>query len=159
MRSEGVPASWLGAHPARLIIDGNRSGGSTASESESSFESVNLPGMQHPLLLQRYLPPLPRGGKVGAAEETEGWGGGEEETNGGGGGGGGGGEGGSEGEGEGEGGEGEGGEGGVIWSRTRSEVTAVVPVDFVVPPGTSLVAITGPNTVRRWCAFERSFDP
>ena len=33
------------------------------------------------------------------------------------------------------------------WSRTRSEVTAVVPVDFVVPPGTSLVAITGPNTV------------
>lgn len=124
-------AAWLGAHPARLVVDGGSDGGdgidSGKASDATSFEAVNLPGMQHPLLLQRYLPPLPRGGKVGADEETEGWGevaaGGTTK----------------EGTQTDE-------DGGVRYVQTRGEVTEVVPVDFVVPPGTSLVAITGPNT-------------
>lgn len=104
-------AAWLGARPATLVVDG--------SDAEAR---ASLPGMQHPLLLEPRLPRLPRGGKVGAEEETEGWEedesdedhADEDETN--------------------------------ARVETRAEVRDVVPVDFVVPPGTSLVAITGPNT-------------
>ena len=63
-----------------------------------------------------------RGGKVGAEEETEGWD--EDESD------------------EDRADEDETN----ARVETRAEVRDVVPVDFVVPPGTSLVAITGPNT-------------
>ena len=47
-------AMWLGARPAELVV--------VSSESGVSLESaVHLPGMQHPLLLERHLPKLPRG--------------------------------------------------------------------------------------------------
>ena len=105
-------AAWLGARPARLAVDG-----------PDSDARVSLPGMQHPLLLEPRLPRLPRGGKVGADEETEGWD--EDDTD--------------EDEDEDE-------DEGNARVENRAEVRDVVPVDFVVPPETTLVAITGPNT-------------
>ena len=109
-------AMWLGARPAELVV--------VSSESGVCLESaVHLPGMQHPLLLERHLPKLPRGGKVGEEETVRGFDEREED---------------GEEEEEEE-------EGARFQSRADAR-EAVVPVDFVVPPSTSLVAITGPNT-------------
>ena len=109
-------AMWLGARPAELVV--------VSSESGVSLESaVHLPGMQHPLLLERHLPKLPRGGKVGEEETVRGF---------------------DEREVDGE--EAEEEEEGARFQSRADAREAVVPVDFVVPPSTSLVAITGPNT-------------
>ena len=112
-------AMWLGARPAELVVVSSESG--VCSES-----AVHLPGMQHPLLLERHLPKLPRGGKVGEEETVRGFDEREED-------------------GEVEEDEDEEEEGARFQSRADAR-EAVVPVDFVVPPSTSLVAITGPNT-------------
>ena len=113
-------ARWLGAWPAELVVVG---------ADNKSDEVVRLPGMQHPLLLERHLPELPRGGKVGEEETVQGF---------------------DEPDGEGDGAdtedEGVGGEQSTRFASRAEAIDAVVPVDFVVPPSTSLVAITGPNT-------------
>ena len=108
-------AMWLGARPAELVVVSSEAG--VGSES-----AVHLPGMQHPLLLERHLPKLPRGGKVGEEETVRGFDEREED------------------------GEEEEEEEGARFQSRADAREAVVPVDFVVPPSTSLVAITGPNT-------------
>ena len=108
-------AMWLGARPAELVVVSSEAG--VGSES-----AVHLPGMQHPLLLERHLPKLPRGGKVGEEETVQGFDEREED------------------------GEEEEEEEGARFQSRADAREAVVPVDFVVPPSTSLVAITGPNT-------------
>ena len=109
-------AKWLSAKAPEIF---------KVSEKETT-NTVSLPGMQHPLLLQPRLPVLPRGGKVGEDEEVDGWDKlsttGEEEDE-------------------------------LLTQETetprvenRSDAIDVVPVDFSPPNKTRLVAITGPNT-------------
>ena len=120
-------ADWLSAKAPRLFRVDTRDGNEANAPGDPP--ALHLPGMQHPLLLQPRLFPLPRGGKVGEEEEVDGWESGadaaeaqdaeEEETA---------------------------SEETTPRVRTRAEATDVVPVDFCPPPDTRLVAITGPNT-------------
>ena len=101
-------AEWLGASAPTL------------ADPDDDDRAPALPGMRHPLLLEPSLAPLPRGGKVGAEETTQGW---EED-----------------GEVESD------DESSESSESSAASASTVVPVDFVVPAGASLVAITGPNT-------------
>ena len=111
-------AAWLGARPATLVVDG------PDAEARAGRDAA-------PASFEPRLPRLPRGGKVGAEEETEGWDedesdedhADEDETN--------------------------------ARVETRAEVRDVAR-RFPLPAGTPLVAITGPNTGRRRRRSRRS---
>ena len=119
-------ADWLSAKAPRLFRVDTRDGNEANAPGDPP--ALHLPGMQHPLLLQPRLFPLPRGGKVGEEEEVDGW------------------ESGDDSEKAQEASEDEALEVTTPRVRTRAEATDVVPVDFCPPPDTRLVAITGPNT-------------
>jgi len=126
-RAKAKHAAWLDASPVK-VVGGTDGDGDDDDDGGGGGGCVRLPGARHPLLLQRTLPKLPRGGTIGASESTEGW----------------------DGEGEGDDdddeGEGEDDDGEEDEKPSTSSASSVVPIDFVVPPRTSLVAITGPNT-------------